>query len=236
MCPSVWPLLNGRETAATMADLSRWSPFTKLRNSGRPVAAASSNHVSSRSGWRSRTKRRGERQNFLEPHDAFCGGAPKEPDLKQETSLLDGTLDVLCLDPPAQGGPQIVLLTFQLIELFRGWKDESTWIQQLRVEQLAKCQEIRRMALVHRLGFAGRQQPLPRVLANRLQQSVALGTVAAFVGEHERFAYQFCQQVEYVFLLDPLVRADNFGRFQAPAPGEHRQPVDRLRPGSVSSS
>jgi hypothetical protein len=72
------------------------------------------------------------------------------------------------------------------------------------------------MALAHRFRFTGRQQPLPRILANRVQQSVALGTVGV-VGEHERFADQFCKQVKYVFQRDPLVGADRFCGFQAPA-------------------
>ena len=83
------------------------------------------------------------------------------------------------------------------------------------------------MTLVHDLRFAGCNQALSRVLANRFQQPVSLGTVAGLVGLHERFAHEVCQQVKYVFRCDPLARADHFRSFQAPAPGKDRKPVEQ---------
>src|SRR6266487_6739330 len=65
--PSVWPLLYGKEIAATIAALSRCSPVAKLRNSGNPLEAASSNHGSSASAWPSRRKLEGIGYGFVVP-------------------------------------------------------------------------------------------------------------------------------------------------------------------------
>src|SRR5579859_158140 len=77
---------------------------------------------------------RGESQDLQEPFVTFGDVAARKPDLEQQTGLPAGALNVRRLYPPTQGGPLIVMLAFQLVELFRGWKFHAVWIQPLRIQ------------------------------------------------------------------------------------------------------
>src|SRR5258708_21939674 len=145
-------------------------------------------------------------EDFLDPDSTFAKGAAPVTVNKPEANKRERVFAILQLDDPTEGGPQVVLLAFQLIEQLYGRQDPSNRPDLLRLQFFAQFQEIRRVALMHRTCFPGRKQALAPVLAHRFQQSVSPGTIGDVVGKHERFADELRQQIQDVSLLDRLAR------------------------------
>ena len=70
------------------------------------------------------------------------------------------------------------------------------------------------------------QQPVPRVLAHGLQESVAGGAVP-FFGRHQALIGQRHQQLEHCAIVDALAGAHLFRGFHCPAASEYRRAAEQ---------
>jgi len=78
------------------------------------------------------TRGRRQGQDFLETRLSFREIAAVVPDAGQGGSKVDCSFEIVQLNPPAQGPPQIVMLAFQLIELFCCGSHGGMWNQPFR--------------------------------------------------------------------------------------------------------
>lgn len=82
-------------------------------------------------------------------------------------------------------------------------------------------------AVANGVGFPDSSQPLVRILAQRLQQAIALGTTPGLFGDHHRLSHQPLEQVERVWLRDAPASTHLLGGFEGPAASKHRQVVEQ---------
>ena len=147
--------------------------------------------------------------------------AHRDPPVDPEpTDQGDQQIGPVVIARPAERGADVVQLGVEA-----GGRLRAVAASERRGGGLDEGAEVLRVAGAETSGVVELGQPLPRVLAQRVEESVA-GTGGGVVGDDHRLRHQAGEMAEHVVRFDACSAGDRVGRVEGESAGEHRQAAE----------